>query len=236
MMSTAQSLIIPPRNKLTSNLSQYIINQQDEILMISARIKDIDLIFQTDDVLFSPHGIDVGTMSMLSVVEFLPGDKVLDLGCGYGVVGILAAKLIGEENVIMCDISQQAVDFAKRNAALNNVPNVDIRLSNNYDHIEENDFTLILSNPPYHADFSVPKRFIELGFKKLVLGGRMIMVTKRLDWYKNKLITVFGGVKIYRINEYFVFVAEKRGQVVKKKKKVKAGLSKKLQRKERLTN
>ncbi len=199
--------------------------------MISATIKNVDLEFETDEALFSPRGIDAGTMFMLSVVDFLPGDKVLDLGCGYGVVGILAAKLIGEENVIMCDISEQAVDFAKRNAGLNGVPDIDIRLSRDYDQVEENDFTLILSNPPYHADFSVPKRFIELGFKKLVLGGKMIMVTKRLDWYKNKLISVFGGVTIYRINEYFVFVAEKRSQTVKKKKKVKAGLSRKLQRK-----
>ncbi len=199
--------------------------------MISATIKNVDLEFETDEALFSSRGIDAGTMSMLSVVDFLPGDKVLDLGCGYGVVGILDAKLIGEENVIMCDISEQAVDFAKRNAGLNGVPDIDIRLSRDYDQVEENDFTLILSTPPYHADFSVPKRFIELGFKKLVQGGKMIMVTKRLDWYKNKLISVFGGVTIYRINEYFVFVAEKRSQTVKKKKKVKAGLSRKLQRK-----
>ena len=198
--------------------------------MISTRIKNLDLKFQTDHVLFSPREIDAGTMSMLSIVDFVPGDKVLDLGCGYGVVGILAAKLIGEENVIMCDISEQAVKFAKRNAALNGVPNIDIRLSNDYDHVEENDFTLILSNPPYHADFSVPKRFIESGFKKLILGGKLIMVTKRLDWYKKKLISIFGGVKIYRINEYFVFVAEKRSPAIKKEKKVKTSLSKKLQR------
>ncbi len=202
--------------------------------MISTKIKNIDLIFQTDDALFSPCGIDTGTLSMLSVVDFLPDDKVLDLGCGYGVVGILAAKLIGEENVIMCDISEQAVDFAKRNAALNSVPDIDVRLSNGYDNVAENDFTLILSNPPYHADFSVPKRFIELGFEKLVLGGKLIMVTKRLDWYKNKLISVFGGVKVHRIDDYFVFVAEKRNRTVKKEKKVKTNLSKKLQRRKNL--
>lgn len=51
--------------------------------MISTTIKNIDLKFQTAQVLFSLRGIDDGTMSMLSVVDFLPGDKVLDLGCGY---------------------------------------------------------------------------------------------------------------------------------------------------------
>jgi len=102
--------------------------------------------------------------------------------------------------------------------------------------VEESDFTLILSNPPYHADFSVPKHFIEGGFKKLVAGGKLVMVTKRLDWYKNKLISVFGGVKVYEINGYYVFVAEKRTLTPKAKKKATNGLSRKLQRKQQKIN
>lgn len=200
--------------------------------MISTRIKNVDLRFETESTLFSPSMIDAGTMAMLSVVDFLPCDKVLDLGCGYGVVGILAGKLIGEENVIMCDISKQAVQYAKTNASLNDVSNISIRLSNGYENVEESNFTLILSNPPYHADFSVPKHFIELGFKKLVLGGKLVMVTKRLTWYKNKLTSVFGGVKIHEVDGYYVFVAEKRNPVKKRKEKPAKGLSKKLQRKQ----
>ena len=183
--------------------------------MISARIKDVDMVFETVPSVFSPHSIDTGTLAMLSVVDFLPHDKVLDLGCGYGVVGILAGKLIGEENVIMCDVSEQAIECTNKNLNLNNVPNIRIRLSDGYKDIEETNFTLILSNPPYHADFSVPKHFIEVGFKKLILGGKLVMVTKRLDWYKNKLTSVFGGVKIYEINGYYVFVAEKRKKSMK---------------------
>ena len=63
------------------------------------------------------------------------------------------------------------------------------------------------------------------------LGGKLIMVTKRLDWYKNKLVSVFGGVKVYEINGYFVFLAEKRAESVKKRQKPPAKLSKKLQSK-----
>lgn len=59
------------------------------------------------------------------------------------------------------------------------------------------------------------------------------MVTKRLDWYKNKLISVFGGVKIYQIDGYYVFVAEKRNTVIRKKQKPIHKLSKKLQRKQK---
>lgn len=200
--------------------------------MISTRIKDVDMVFETAPSIFSPNSIDNGTLAMLSVIDFSTCDKVLDLGCGYGIVGILAGKLIGEENVIMCDVSEQAIEYATMNLRINNVPNIRIRLSDGYKNVEERDFTLILTNPPYHADFSVPKHFIEVGFKKLVMGGKLIMVTKRLDWYKNKLTSIFGGVKVHEINGYYVFVAEKRIQAIKEKEKTTNNLSKKLQRKQ----
>lgn len=200
--------------------------------MITAEIKNVSLRFETDTSNFSPNSIDVGTLAMLSAVEFSPDDKILDMGCGYGVVGILAAKLIGQENVTMCDISEKAVKQAKINAELNGVPDIDIKISDGFSNILDNDFTLILSNPPYHADFSVPKHFIEVGFKKLAVGGKMVMVTKRLDWYKNKLTSVFGGVMVREIDGYYVFISEKRGERVPKKEKAVGKLSKKLRRKQ----
>ena len=200
--------------------------------MISTRIKDVDMVFETAPSIFSPNSIDDGTLAMLSVIDFLPSDKVLDLGCGYGIVGILAGKLIGEENVIMCDVSEQAIEYATTNLRINNVPDIRIRLSDGYKNVGERDFTLILSNPPYHADFSVPKHFIEVGFKKLVVGGKLIMVTKRLDWYKNKLTSIFSGVKVHEINGYYVFIAEKRIHSIQEKEKTTHNLSKKLQRKQ----
>lgn len=200
--------------------------------MISAEIKNVSLKFETDPSNFSPNSIDIGTLAMLSAVEFLPDDKILDMGCGYGVVGILAAKLIGQERITMCDISESAVKQAKINAELNGVPDIDIKISDGFSNILDNDFTLILSNPPYHADFSVPKHFIEVGFKKLAVGGKIVMVTKRLDWYKNKLTSVFGGVMVREIDGYYVFISEKRGERVPKKEKAVGKLSKKLRRKQ----
>ena len=64
--------------------------------MIKTNIKGIDLVFETSKSLFSPRAVDLGTLSMLSLVEFGENEKVLDLGCGYGVVGILAAKIVGK--------------------------------------------------------------------------------------------------------------------------------------------
>ena len=63
-------------------------------MMIKETIHGVDLEFETDPSVFSPKAVDAGTKHLLSVVSFKPDDKVLDLGCGYGVVGIVAARLV----------------------------------------------------------------------------------------------------------------------------------------------
>lgn len=178
--------------------------------MIEISIKGIELVFETAPGLFSPGGVDAGTLAMLSCAEFRPEDKVLDLGCGYGVVGILAARLIGAERVTMVDRDEKAAEYAARNASLNNVKDVRIVISDGVRELDDAGYTVILSNPPYHEDFSVPKAFIEKGFNRLAIGGRMYMVTKREKWYRNKLTAVFGGVRVWKLQDYFVFMAEKR--------------------------
>lgn len=198
--------------------------------MLQTEIKGITLEFETNEEVFSPSGIDKGTLAMLSQVEFTKEDKVLDLGCGYGVVGILASRLIGCENVVMCDISEKAVETSRKNGVWNGLDELQVLVSDGLDSIEATGFTKILSNPPYHVDFSVPKNFIEKGYKKLAMGGMMYMVTKRLDWYKNKLTTVFGGTKVLEIDGYYVFIAQKRERTQKTKEK-KNQMSKKLARK-----
>ena len=178
--------------------------------MFQTTILQLPLCFETAPELFCPNAVDRGTLAMLAAADFRPGDKVLDLGCGYGPVGIVAARLLGAEQVVMSDISPQAAACARQNAVLNGVGAVSIRVGDGYAAIAESDFTLILSNPPYHTDFSVARRFIETGFHKLVPGGRMLLVTKRRDWYENKLKSVFGGVRVLESDGYFVFISEKR--------------------------
>lgn len=198
---------------------------------MEAVINGISLTLYAHDSMFSPNAPDKGTLAMLSETEIKQGDKVLDLGCGSGIVGIYAAKLIGGKNVVMTDSLEIAAEFAKKNAVLNNVPDVTVCCGNGYENVDDRDFTLILSNPPYHTDFSVAKAFIEGGYRRLVFGGRMVMVTKRLDWYKNKLTAVFGGVKVKEAGGYYIFTAEKRQGITKPPLKEKNKLSKKLRRK-----
>lgn len=178
--------------------------------VIVAELMGQRLELETRPGLFSPARADRGTLAMLSCARFEPGMKVLDLGCGCGLVGILAARLCGEANVVLSDVDPLAVEVAAANAARNGVGGVKIALSDGFSGLDDAGFDLILSNPPYQSDFRVAKTFIEKGFNRLKLGGRLLMVTKRREWYRNKLVAVFGGVRIREIDGYFVFEAERR--------------------------
>lgn len=183
--------------------------------MITWETNNRTLEIETQDSLFSPENIDRGTIAMLSTVTIRPEDKLLDLGCGYGTVGLFAASQ-GVRQITMTDLNQKAVECSFRNIERNFPEQKDlftVMVSDGLEKVEDNDYTLILSNPPYHADFNVPKRFIEDGFRHLATGGRMVMVTKRRTWYENKLKSVFGGVRVAEVDGYFVFTAEKRARV-----------------------
>ena len=178
--------------------------------VIRTEILGCPLELETCPGLFSPEHVDRGTLAMLSCAHFEPGMRVMDLGCGCGVVGIAAARVCGEENVLLSDIDPLAVQVAGRNAARNGLPGLRIVVSDGFKNVDASGFDLILSNPPYQSDFSVAKGFIEKGFNRLKLGGRLLMVTKRREWYRNKLVHIFGGVRIHEIDGYFVFEAERR--------------------------
>lgn len=180
--------------------------------MYQALLWNQPLEIETTEGLFSPRGADAGTLSMVSAVELESGQKLLDLGCGAGLVGIAAAKVLGEENVWMTDVDPAAVRCAAENAKRNGVENVHLCCGDTLDAVDASGFDWILSNPPYHADFSVAKKFIEKGFNRLKLGGKLVMVVKRELWYRNKLTAIFGGVRMQEIGGYFVFTAEKRSE------------------------
>lgn len=186
------------------------LGRMEKLIRVSVLGEELSL--ETRAGLFSPEHVDRGTMAMLSQAALKPGMKVLDLGCGCGVVGVAAARKCGAENVWMLDVDPLAVETAARNAARNGVDGVHIVQSDGFRGLDEAGFDLILSNPPYQSDFSVAKHFIEKGFNRLRIGGSMVMVTKRLEWYRNKLRAVFGGVRVRQIDGYWVFEAQRRSE------------------------
>ena len=180
------------------------------IKLLQAEVLGREIFLETRKDLFSPQHIDRGTLAMLLHVDFASGMRIMDLGCGCGIVGIVAAKIAGEENVFMSDADPNAVETARRNAERNGVGGVRLFTSDGFRDVDASGFDIILSNPPYQTDFSVAKGFIEKGFNRLKIGGKLYMVTKRRDWYKNKIMSVFGGVEIRETDGYYVFIAERR--------------------------
>lgn len=178
--------------------------------LIHTTITGIDLTFKTSSRLFSPRYIDKSTLAILSVVEFTSDEKVLDLGCGYGVVGIWAAKLIGPEHVVMLDVDPEAVEISRENAKQNGVDGVRIYHSDGFRNMAETDFSMIICNPPYHTDFAVAKHFVHKGFNRLRIGGRIYMAAKRELWYKKKLNGIFGNVRIWHKEGYSIFLSVKQ--------------------------
>lgn len=181
-------------------------------LRIDAAVWNQHLILETDERLFSPRQPDKGTMAMLRQIELKPEDRLLDLGCGYGLVGLAAAKVLTPEQVCLVDVDPLAVAVASNNAAANGLGNVRIIQGDGPDAASPDLFSLILCNPPYHTDFSVAKRLIEKSVNRLMTGGKLVLVVKRVDWYRNKMMHVFGGVQVTMVDGYAVLMSEKRNR------------------------
>ena len=179
--------------------------------MYKITIAGKELSIETEGSLFSPKEADRGTLAMLGHVAFGKEDKVLDLGCGCGIVSLAAAANgVDPSNIVATDVDPLAVKTTEKNMRANGFSGAVVVAGDALTNVPGSDFDLILSNPPYHTDFKVAKTFIEKGFNRLKIGGKMYMVTKRKDWYKNKLISIFGGVRIFEEDGYFVFEAQKR--------------------------
>lgn len=128
---------------------------------------------------------------MLRQVTLNSEHRVLDLGCGCGIVGICIVKHIGERQVVLPDVDPIAVEVTQANAG--------------FREPDDNDFRKILSKPPYDADFGIAKSFILKGFNRLFLGGEMMHVTKRDSWYRGRITAVFGGHQCQKIDGYIAF-------------------------------
>src|SRR5579872_2273964 len=85
------------------------------------------LSFQVDRGVFGSHGLDPGTALLIEALDVQPTDEVLDLGCGWGAVGIAAAKSAPQGRVVMTDVNRRAVYLSRGNARRNGVENVVVR-------------------------------------------------------------------------------------------------------------
>jgi len=124
--------------------------------------------------------------------------KVLDLGCGYGVVGIVIGKIFPKTKVLMVDFNRRALKLAKMNLELNNVENAEIKHSNLYSSVDGN-FNTIIVNPPITAGRKTCFDIIEGAKERLEKKGILQIVAKHRKGGKvlgEKMIDVFGNMDV----------------------------------------
>ncbi|MSE21636.1 methyltransferase, partial [Lactobacillus parabuchneri] len=130
----------------------------------------------------------------------IPAGKILDMGTGYGPIGIAIAKAFPKRQVDMVDVNEVALALAKKNAAANQVDNVKIFESNIYDAVSDS-YAAIITNPPVRAGKQVVEQMISGARDHLVLDGTLTVVLQKKQGAPSakKLMTqVFGNCQILK--------------------------------------
>lgn len=174
---------------------------------IQASVRDIQVDLDSLPGNFSPLGLDSGTRAMLAEARIPAGGRVLDLACGYGVVGIIAAKL-GAGEVVYIDDDLTALTACRHNLEMLGLEG---QLVHSHEpNTAQGKFDCILTNPPYHSDYGVAKSFLEFAAGSLKDGGWLYVVVKKPDWYVNKIRVLFGGCQVVERDGYAVISTQLR--------------------------
>jgi len=146
--------------------------------LIRVNLRDRHFEFLTASGVFSKKRIDLGTRLLIESMVLPKKGNVLDLGCGYGAVGIVAAVLNPNSCVFLVDINERAIRLAGENARRNRVDNVVLRGGFLYEPVKDMEFDAILSNPPVSAGLKVVLPIIEQAPVHLADGGSLQMVAR----------------------------------------------------------
>jgi 16S rRNA G1207 methylase RsmC len=183
------------------------------LALIRTCFRGVAFEFLTASGVFSKKRVDLGTRLLIESMV-LPGDGcALDVGCGYGAVGVAAAVFNPKLRVVMVDVNERAVWLARRNIEINRVQRVQVRKGCLYEPVRELTFDCVLSNPPVSAGMQTVEAIItgahvhmtdhatfEMVLRSKVAGKRVHTI----------LESVFGNFQILaRQSGYRVFISQK---------------------------
>jgi 16S rRNA (guanine1207-N2)-methyltransferase len=157
-------------------------------------------IFYTDNGVFSKDGLDFGSrFLLLSIPMEEIGGKILDMGCGYGVFGIILNKITGQD-VDMVDVNLRALHLAKRNCDINKANNINVFESNCYEKVNGK-YSVIITNPPIRAGKKIVYDIVMGACNYLEEGGCLFLVIRKEQGAKSLIRDLEDIYKVDILNK-----------------------------------
>lgn len=180
---------------------------------ITFQYRNQDLTFISDIGVFSKEYIDYGSRVLLESIHLLPSQKsLLDVGCGYGTLGLSLKKVYSWLKVEMVDVNERALNLAKESACYNQLEDVAIYKSSVYENVKGT-FDVIVSNPPIRAGKTIVFEILEKAYHHLNDSGALFVVIQKKQGApsaKKKMEDVFGNCEIIKRDKgYFVLKSVK---------------------------
>jgi 16S rRNA (guanine1207-N2)-methyltransferase len=186
---------------------------------VEAELRGRKYRFLTRSGIFSRKGVDEGTRLLIESMDMRPRNSVIDIGCGYGPIGIVAAHLASVGRIVMVDTNARAVEYADRNirshhlnhARKNGKPRVEAVLGDRFDPVPGERFDRVVSNPPFHAGNDVLFPLVNEAYEHLRVHGRLYLVLMRAAGVRRHMNHVFGDCEIAAgSGKYTVLVGERK--------------------------
>ncbi len=163
--------------------------------------------------LFSPEKLDDGSLMLLDHMEFRKADSSIDLGCGYGILGMTAARECPEGKHLLIDKDFVAIEYAKKNCFDNRLTNTEVQLSNGFRHVDPaRRFDLVMSNLPAKASKEQHYLYLLDAYNAMNSGGRFYVVTINglREFMQRTFKEVFGNSdKLKQGKTYTITMAQK---------------------------
>ncbi len=179
-------------------MGQYFTNDNSipsKLVKTRAVVLNNSFIFYTDNGVFSKDGLDFGSRLLLENIPLTEiGESLLDVGCGYGVFGIVLNKILGVK-VTMCDVNRRALHLAEKNIKENKCSDCSVIESNCYQNINSK-YSTIITNPPIRAGKEVVYEILEGAKDYLLPGGRLFFVVRKEQGAKS---IISDMQKIYNV-------------------------------------
>lgn len=164
-------------------------------------VRGRSLTLQSDAGVFSRGRIDPGTELLIEALDVGPGARILDLGCGYGAIGLVAATLSKGVHVVLTDVNERATALAKANVRANRIENAEVRTGDLYEPVRGMAFDHIACNPPIRAGRAIVDRIVSDSPEHLVAGGSLWLVARTkqgAESIRGRMTRAFGNAEIVK--------------------------------------